>query len=210
MEPLMGVKAERALATRTALLAAARDLFAADGFAATSTETILAATGVTRGALYHHFADKQALFAAVCESLHAEAEQVIEVNADAAPNAFDALVAGCLSFLDFMIRPEIRRILILDAPSVLGWEAWNEMDRRHGFGLLIEGVQAAVAAGELEGDPLAIAVMINGALNYGVVWAGQSDDPEALDRLKSSFSHMIETLRFKSPESNKNPSKHRV
>ena len=206
----MGVKAERALATRTALLAAARDLFAADGFAATSTETILAATGVTRGALYHHFADKQALFAAVCESLHAEAEQVIEVNADAAPNAFDALVAGCLSFLDFMIRPEIRRILILDAPSVLGWEAWNEMDRRHGFGLLIEGVQAAVAAGELEGDPLAIAVMINGALNYGVVWAGQSDDPEALDRLKSSFSHMIETLQFKSPESNKNPSKHRV
>ena len=206
----MGVKAERALATRTALLAAARDLFAADGFAATSTETILAATGVTRGALYHHFADKQALFAAVCESLHAEAEQVIEVNADAAPNAFDALVAGCLSFLDFMSRPEIRRILILDAPSVLGWEAWNEMDRRHGFGLLIEGVQAAVAAGELEGDPLAIAVMINGALNYGVVWAGQSDDPEALDRLKSSFSHMIETLRFKSPESNKNPSKHRV
>ena len=206
----MGVKAERALATRTALLAAARDLFAADGFAATSTETILAATGVTRGALYHHFADKQALFAAVCESLHAEAEHVIEVNADAAPNAFDALVAGCLSFLDFMIRPEIRRILILDAPSVLGWEAWNEMDRRHGFGLLIEGVQAAVAAGELEGDPLAIAVMINGALNYGVVWAGQSDDPEALDRLKSSFSHMIETLRFKSPESNKNPSKHRV
>ena len=113
----MGVKAERALATRTALLAAARDLFAADGFAATSTETILAATGVTRGALYHHFADKQALFAAVCESLHAEAEQVIEVNADAAPNAFDALVAGCLSFLDFMIRPEIRRILILDAPD---------------------------------------------------------------------------------------------
>ena len=206
----MGVKAERALATRAALLAAARDLFAADGFAATSTETILAATGVTRGALYHHFADKQALFAAVCESLHAEAEQVIEVNADAAPNAFDALVAGCLSFLDFMIRPEIRRILILDAPSVLGWEAWNEMDRRHGFGLLIEGVQAAVAAGELEGDPLALAVMINGALNYGVVWAGQSDDPEALDRLKSSFSHMIETLRFKSPESNKNPSKHRV
>lgn len=206
----MGVKAERALATRAALLAAARDLFAADGFAATSTETILAATGVTRGALYHHFADKQALFAAVCESLHAEAEQVIEVNADAAPNAFDALVAGCLSFLDFMIRPEIRRILILDAPSVLGWEAWNEMDRRHGFGLLIDGVQAAVAAGELEGDPLALAVMINGALNYGVVWAGQSDDPQALDRLKSSFSHMIETLRFKSPESNKNPSKHRV
>ena len=206
----MGVKAERALATRAALLTAARDLFAADGYAATSTEAILAATGVTRGALYHHFADKQALFAAVCESLHAQAERVIETDADAAPSAFDGLVAGCLSFLDFMISPQIRRILILDAPSVLGWEAWNEMDRRHGFGLLIEGVQAAVAEGELAGDPLALAVMINGALNYGVVWAGQAEDPEALDRLKSSFSLMIETLRFKPPESKKNPNEHRA
>lgn len=206
----MGVKAERALATRAALLAAARDLFAADGYAATSTEAILAATGVTRGALYHHFADKQALFAAVCETLHAEAEQVIETDADAAASAFDGLVAGCLSFLDFMIAPQVRRILILDAPSVLGWEAWNEMDRRHGFGLLIAGVQAAVDDGELAGDPLALAVMINGALNYGVVWAGQSEDPEALDRLKSSFSHMIETLRFKPPGGNKKLNEHRV
>lgn len=206
----MGVKAERALATRTALLAAARNLFATEGFAATSTEAILAATGVTRGALYHHFTDKQALFAAVCESLHAEAEQVIEADADAAPNAFEGLVAGCLSFLNFMIRPEVRRILILDAPSVLGWAAWNEMDTRHGFGLLIQGVEAAVAEGDLAGDPLALAVMINGALNYGVVWAGQSDEPEALDRLKTSFVHMIKTLRFKSPESNKNANEHRV
>lgn len=206
----MGVKAERAQATRAALLAAARDLFAADGFAATSTEAILAAAGVTRGALYHHFADKQALFAAVCEDLHARAEQVIETDADAAPNAFDGLVAGCLSFLDFMFSPQVRRILILDAPSVLGWEAWNEMDRRHGFGLLIEGVQAAVDAGELAGDPLTLAVMINGALNYGVVWAGQSEDPKALDRLKTSFVLMIETLRFKPPASNKKANEHRV
>ena len=192
----MGLKAERALATRTALLAAARDLFAADGFAATSTETILAATGVTRGALYHHFADKQALFAAVCESLHAEAEQVIEVNADAAANAFDALVAGCLSFLDFMIRPEIRRILILDAPSVLGWEAWNEMDRRHGFGLLVQGVSEAVAEGSLAGEPETLAVMINGALNYGVVWAAQDGDGEGLARLKAGFINMMDRLRM--------------
>ncbi len=124
----MGVKAERASATRAALLAAARDLFATVGYAATGTETILAAAGVTRGALYHHFADKRALFAAVCETLHVEAQAVIETDADAAPSAFDGLIAGCLGFLDFMVRPEVRRILILDAPSVLGWAAWNEMD----------------------------------------------------------------------------------
>lgn len=191
----MGVKAERAAATRTRLVAAARELFAAQGYGATSTEAILAAAGVTRGALYHHFADKQALFAAVCEDLHAEAEQMIEADADAQGSAFDGLVAGCLGFLDFMAAPQVRRILILDAPSVLGWEAWNEMDRRHGFGLLIEGVAAAVAEGGLEGDPETLAVMINGALNYGVVWAGHAEGPEALARLKSSFVETVTRLR---------------
>ncbi|WP_293407361.1 TetR/AcrR family transcriptional regulator [Phenylobacterium sp.] len=191
----MGVKAQRAAATRTGLVSAARELFAAEGYGATSTEAILAAAGVTRGALYHHFADKQALFAAVCEDLHGEAERVIETDADAQASAFDGLVAGCLGFLDFMADPQVRRILILDAPSVLGWEAWNEMDRRHGFGLLIEGVRAAVVEGSLEGDPEALAVMINGALNYGVVWAGHTEGPEALARLKSSFVETLVRLR---------------
>ncbi len=191
----MGVKAAKAAATRGKLVAVARDLFAAQGYAGTGTEAILAAAGVTRGALYHHFADKQALFAAVCEQLHGEAEQAIETDADAQASAFDGLLAGCLTFLDFMAGPQARRILILDAPSVLGWEAWNEMDRRHGFGLLVEGVRAAVETGELQGDPETLAVMINGALNYGVVWAGHGEGPEALARLKSSFVETMARLR---------------
>ncbi len=191
----MGVKAQKAEATRASLVAAARDLFARVGYGAASTEAILAAAGVTRGALYHHFADKQALFAAVCEALHAEGEAAIETRADAAPDAFLALIDGCLAFLDFMIRPDVRRILILEAPGVLGWDQWNEMDRRHGFGLLMEGVEAAMAEGSLAGDPQILSVVINGALNYGVVWAGQSDDPEALQRLKTGFVDLMETLR---------------
>lgn len=191
----MGVKAQKAEATRAALIAAARALFARDGYGATGTEAILAAAGMTRGALYHHFADKQALFAAVCETLHVEGESAIETHADAAPDAFQALIDGCLAFLDFVVRPDVRRILILEAPGVLGWEQWNEMDRRHGFGLLIEGVEAAVAEGSLLGDPQVLAVMLNGALNYGVVWAGQSDDPTALRRLKAGFVDLMESLR---------------
>lgn len=191
----MGVKAERSAVTRAILLSAARKLFAAQGFAATGTEAILAETGLTRGALYHHFADKQALFAAVCEMLHAEAEQAILTDADAAPDAWQAVMDGCLSFLDFMVRPDVRRILILEAPSVLGWEAWNEMDRRHGFGLLIDGVEEAVAEGSLRGEPDILAVMINGALNYAVVWAGQSNEPRALARLKAGFVGLMESLR---------------
>ena len=191
----MGAKAQKAMETRGRLLAAARQLFASQGYGATGTEAVLAAAGVTRGALYHHFADKQALFAAVCEELHREAEEVIETDADAEQGAFDGLIAGCLGFLDFMARPGVRRILILDAPSVLGWEAWNEMDRRHGFGLLLEGVEAAIAEGALQGDPETLAVMINGALNYGVVWAGQSEAPQSLDRLKTNFVETLNRLR---------------
>ena len=192
----MGVKADRALATRARLVAAARELFARDGYGATGTEAILAAAGVTRGALYHHFADKQALFAAVCEQLHEEAERAIETDADAQGSAFDGLTAGCLAFLDFMAAPQARRILILDAPSVLGWEAWNEMDRRHGFGLLVQGVSEAVAEGSLAGEPETLAVMINGALNYGVVWAAQDGDGEGLARLKTGFINMMDRLRM--------------
>ena len=191
----MGVKADRGEATRSALISAARTLFAADGYGATSTEAILSRTGMTRGALYHHFADKQALFEAVCEQLHVEGEEIIVTHADAAPDAFEALVDGCLAFLDFMVRPDVRRILILDAPGVLGWAKWNEMDRRHGFGQLVQGVEAASAQGLLQTDGEMLAVMINGALNYGVVWAGQSDEPGALRRLKAGFVDMMESIR---------------
>lgn len=192
----MGVKADRALATRARLIAAARALFSTDGYGATGTEAILAAAGVTRGALYHHFADKQALFAAVCEDLHGEMSGAIEADADAAPSAYDGLIAGCLAFLDVLARPDVRRVLILDAPSVLGWEAWNEMDRRHGFGLLVQGVREAVAEGSLGGDPEILATMINGALNYGAVFAGREDGPDGLARLKTGFINMMASLRM--------------
>lgn len=191
----MGAKAERGAATRTALLIAARKLFADKGFTGTSTEAILVETGMTRGALYHHFADKKALFAAVCEDLHAEAERVLLADANAAANSWQAVVDGCLAFVDFMVRPDVRRILILDAPGVLGWAAWNDMDRRHGFGQLIEGIEEAVAEGSLSGDPDNLAVMINGALNYAVVWAGQSGEPRAVPRLKAGFVRLMESLR---------------
>ena len=188
----MGPKAQKAMETRGRLLAAARELFASQGYGATATEAVLAAAGVTRGALYHHFADKQALFAAVCEELHVEAAKVIEAAADAETSAYNAVLAGSLAFLDFMAAPEVRRVLLLDAPSVLGWEAWSEMDRRHGFGLLVQGVEAAVAEGSLDGDPQVLAVLLNGALNEGVVWAAGA--PAAMNRLRTSFVALMARL----------------
>jgi AcrR family transcriptional regulator len=191
----IGPKARRAAETRAALLQEAKRLFADQGFTATGTEAILTRTSLTRGALYHHFADKQALFAAVCEALHAEGAQVIQAAASAAPNAYEAVIQGSLAFLDFMVRADVRRILLLDGPSVLGWTQWNEMDRRHGYGLLIEGVEEAVAAGELRGEPDVLAVMINGALNQAAVWVGQTNEPRALPRVKAGFIAWMDALR---------------
>lgn len=193
--PPRGSHAERTRKSRDALIAAAARLFAEQGYAATSTEAVLAAAGLTRGALYHHFRDKQALFDAVCQRLHAETGAALIVEAEAQPDPVDALIAGCLAFVDEMARPELRRILLVEAPSVLGWTRWNEIDRAHGFGHLVEGVREAVGAGALDGDPEVIAHLLNGALNQAVVWAAQSGDPAAIDRVKQGFVALMNRLR---------------
>lgn len=193
--PPRGAHAERTQKSREALTAAATDLFAEHGYAATSTEAILAAAGLTRGALYHHFRDKRDLFGAVCQRLHAETAAALLEAAEAQPDPVDRLIAGCLTFVDQVARPEARRILLLDGPSVLGWERWNEIDRAHGFGLLVGGVREAVAAGALDADPEVLAHLLNGGLNQGVVWAAQSGDPTAMDRLKAGFVQLMESLR---------------
>jgi len=193
-----GSHAERTQRSRDLLTAAAGRLFAEQGYAQTSTEAVLAATGLTRGALYHHFRDKRDLFEAVCKGLHEEAMAAILDAADPQPDPVDGLIAGGLAFIDHVIQPRARRILLVEAPSVLGWARWNELDRAHGFGLLLEGVREAVAAGALAGDPEVLALMLNGGLNQAVVWAGQSDDPAATDRVKSAFVQLMETLRRRS------------
>ena len=191
----MTTKREQRERTRAALIEAARRRFAEDGYAGASTEAILAETGVTRGALYHHFADKQDLFAAVCETLQAEVAERISQAADGqAP--YEAIAAGCVAFIDAVARPEARRILLLDAPGVLGWARWNALDARHGFGLLQSGIEAAVDAGVFAGDPEVLAVLLNGALNHAAMWAAQDDGPAALARLKSGFVEQLSRLRI--------------
>lgn len=190
-----GSHAERSQRSREALLVAAGRLFAEQGYAETSTEAVLAEAGLTRGALYHHFRDKRDLFEAVCRVLHEEGAAAIRAAADATADPVDGLIAGCLAFIDHVIDPRARRILLIEAPSVLGWERWNDLDRAHGFGLLLEGVHEAVAAGALDGDAEVLALMLNGGLNQAVVWAGQSGDPAAAARVKAAAAHLLETLR---------------
>lgn len=154
-------------ATRRALVAAARELFAQKGYAETSTPEIVSAAGVTRGALYHHFADKLALFAAVVEEEHALLSMAINAASggdDDEPGPIKALVKGGDGFLDAMQDEGRRRILLVDAPAVLGRVALDEIDARYGLRTLVAGVGAAMEAGAIKDLPLLPLVHLLGAM----------------------------------------------
>jgi len=146
---------ERTEATREALLAAARTLFTAKGYAETSTPEIVAAAAVTRGALYHHFADKRALFEAVVRREAAAVAEAIEAATPpaASPSARDALIAGSLAYLDAMAVPGRSRLLLLDGPAVLGPATMSAIDQAHAAQSLAQGIAAAEAAGALRAGP---------------------------------------------------------
>ena len=116
--------AERASATRARLIAVARRMFGEQGYAGTATEAVLQEAGVARGAMYHHFADKAALFEAVCLAVCEDIVPAVERAADARRDPLDALVQGSIRWIEKTSEPEARRILMIDAPTVLGWARW--------------------------------------------------------------------------------------
>lgn len=147
---------ERRDATRRALISAARRQFAEGGYAATNTPAIAAEAGVTRGALYHHFADKQALFEAVVEEEHALLALAINAAAESEdePGPVRALIEGGDAYLAAMQDPGRRRILLIDAPAVIPREKLDAINARFGLRTLVEGVGAAVAAGAIRDLPV--------------------------------------------------------
>ncbi len=148
-------KTARAAATRQALLDAGRALFASRGYAATPREEIVARAGVTRGALQHHFGDKQALFLHVFESVEAE---VVEAVARAAMAAGDDPIAelreGCRAYLDAVLDPTVQRICAIDGPAVLPDDVRREITDRYALGLVRHAVEQAIAAGQIEAVPV--------------------------------------------------------
>jgi len=186
-------QAERREQTRRALLSAARRLFAEHGYAGTSTPEIVAAAGVTRGALYHHYADKLALFAAVVEEEHLLMAMAINAAAasDDEPGPIKALMAGCDAFLDAMQDPGRRRILLVDAPAVLGRDAVDAIDARHGMETLICGLRDAMDAGVIRKLPVETLAHLFGALFDRAALA----PPEALGDYRKSIKALIRGLR---------------
>src|SRR5436190_10205234 len=144
-----GRRMEAARATRDALVDAALALFTERGYAGVGTEEIVARADVTRGALYHHFKDKRDLFRAVHERVESELVQRVATKMDRTEDPWDVLVTGTMAFLDACDEPAVKQIALTDAPVVLGWKEWREIDNRYGLGLTRAALQAAVDAGVL-------------------------------------------------------------
>jgi len=145
-------KIERGDATRGQLVAIARRLFARHGYDGTSIEAVLREADVSRGALYHHFAGKDALFTAVLESVEADIARVIAKAVDGLTDPVAVFRAGCDAWLRLARDPTVRQIALIDAPAVVGWAQWRAIDERYAFGLMKGGLQAAAAAGLVRAD----------------------------------------------------------
>jgi AcrR family transcriptional regulator len=192
-------QAERREATRTALVAAARELFAERGYAGVGTEEIVQRAGVTRGALYHHFSGKHDLFRAVYERVEQELTEriVTEVPLAGADDPVTVLRRGTARFLDACLEPEVQRIALLDAPAVLGYEVWREIGERYGLGLIAAALLSAVESGALPAQPVRpLAHVLLGALDEAALYIARSDDVaaarreigETLDRLLTALT----------------------
>jgi len=184
-------QADRSAATRDALVAAARRLFAEHGFAEVPADAIVAAAGVTRGALYHQFADKTALFDAVLEAVEADIalRLVSQVAAAGISDPVEALRHTVRIWLDICVEPEIHRIALIDGPSVLGWAHWREVCQRHVFGLVQGVVERGIELGRIRAHsarPLAHVLM--GAGDEAALYVA-----EAADRARAR-AEMIEVL----------------
>jgi len=192
-------QAERSAATRGALVRAARELFARDGYAATGREAIVERAGVTRGALYHHFDDKEALFRAVFEELEAEvmakaAEAAVTVPPD---DPLGQLRAGSLAYLDITLDPAVQRICLLDAPAVLSPAVRQEVLDAYAAGLVREVLRAAMETGALIPQPLEpLTHLLLAALHEAALYVARAGDQAAARaEVGDTVTHLLDGLR---------------
>ena len=171
---------QRSAATQHALQTAARRLWGARGYAEVGTPEIAEAAGVTRGAMYHQYADKTALFVAVVEAVEAEVMerlQAIVVAAQPSTPA-QALRIAADAWLEIASEPDIRQLVLLDAPNVLGWNRFREISQRYAYGMTEQLLTAAIEAGEIQPLPVrTLGTVILGALDEAAMCLAGAEDP---------------------------------
>ncbi len=188
---------ERSEATTSELVAAARDLFAADGYAGTLLDDVVRRAGVTKGALYHHFSGKKELFAAVFELEQARLAEIVAAAYSRRRDRWAGLFDGCRAYFEACLDPGVQRITLLDGPSVLGWERLREIEDRYTVAGLRMGLEKAVADGVIADRPLEPLVrMLNGAMCEAAMHVARSDDQRAATRrVLAELKLILDALR---------------
>ena len=184
-------------ATRRDMLAAAKIHFARDGYAAAPLSAIVEAAGVTTGAVYHHFGDKQGLFRAVAEAVEIEILQRIAAASAGEADPWRRLVAGCMAMLGICAEPHIQRIAFIDAPNVIGAREWREIERRYAFGVLQQTLQALQHRGIIR--PCAVEILapilLGATIEAATAIADAADQPAALAEAQAIIGRLLESLR---------------
>lgn len=192
----MNRKLEQGIATRARLLEAATALFAEHGYAGTSVDMLLAAAEVSRGAFYHHFASKEAVFEAAVEAVESRVIRALAEQAAVAVSAKHSLLLGCQAYLRMARDPTVGRLCLIDAPNVLGWDRWRELDARYGFGLMKMGVETAAHEARLPPELAeSLAHVLLASLMELALLVARADKPRvALRRSEETMATLIERL----------------
>lgn len=195
------LRAEQVRQTRAALIAAGRQRFGRDGFAATSVEDLAKEARVTTGALYHHFPTKTALFETVFLEVHRELLAESVAAAEGSADLVEVLVVGFDAFLDAVLKPEVQQIVVTDGPAVLGLARFTELDEHDAFAEIAFVLRGATEAGELTvEEPDVLARLLLGALTRGATLiAGSADPAQTRDGVARSMRELLEGLRPKQP-----------
>ena len=181
MEIKRRTQEERSAATRDALLSAARKLWGQRGYAEVGTPEIAKEAGVTRGAMYHQFADKAALFRGVVEAVEQDvmARMATIVASSGATTPADAIRAAVDAWLEVSGDPAVRQLILLDAPAVLGWAGFRDVAQRYSLGMTEQLLSEAIRAGQLAEQPVRpLATVMIGALDEAAMAIATADDPE--------------------------------
>lgn len=205
--PGMTRRAQYSASTRRALVGVAEGLFAEHGYAATSLDAIVAGAEVTKGALYHHFSGKQALFEAVFEQVEAAGAAQIQTALEGHRDPWEKAIAGLRAFLAVVRQPSYSRIVVQDGPSVLGYERFREQEERSTFAYVLDIVRAVLAAGDWrvdEGMERTVARIFFGAMSSAGTTVSRSNDADTeAERVELAISFILSGLRALSEQSPK-------
>jgi AcrR family transcriptional regulator len=195
----MAKQAERRAATTEAILKAGRRLFGERGFAATTIDDIANSAQVAKGAVYHHFATKEAVFEAVFDSVSRDLVDDIERTTRSEPDVLAAMVAGTQHYFAACAKGPTCQIILRDGPAVLGWKRWREIDAEHFGGKFPRALAAAMDAGLIARQPIEpLSRLLLGAVTEAAVaCAGRPDVLKAGGEYSRAFKSLLEALRLR-------------